>query len=41
MKLLEAIKEHSRTGYWVRCSDDIERLLYPFILILSADYEEQ
>ena len=41
LKLLEAIKYHSRTGCWIRCGDDIERLLFQFILILCADYEEQ
>ena len=40
-KLLDSIKEHSKTGYAVTCGDGIERLLFPFIVILSADYEEQ
>jgi hypothetical protein len=39
--LLESISIHSRTGCWVRCGDGINRLLYPVILILAADYEEQ
>jgi len=25
----------------VECGDGIEQVLYPFIVILSADYEEQ
>lgn len=41
LKLLEAIKYHSQTGFWIKCGDAIERLLFPFILILSADYQEQ
>jgi hypothetical protein len=40
-RLLESIKLHLQTGCSVVCSDGIERLLFPFILILSADYEEQ
>ena len=40
-RLLESIKLHSWTGCSVVCGDGIERLLFPFILILSADYEEQ
>ena len=38
-KLLDTIKEHSKTGFSVKCG--IEWVLYPFIIILSADYEEQ
>jgi len=40
-RLLESIKLHSQTGCLVVCGDGIERLLFPFIPILSADYEEQ
>lgn len=40
-KLLESLRLHSRTGCSVMCGDGIERLIFPFILILSADYEEQ
>ena len=28
-------------GCWVRCGDKVERHLFPFVFILSADYEEQ
>ncbi|KAG1788983.1 uncharacterized protein HD556DRAFT_1433910 [Suillus plorans] len=41
LKLLESIIQISRTGYWFECGDAIRRLLWPLILILSADYEEQ
>jgi hypothetical protein len=40
-KLLESISAHSKTGFWYECGDLITRHLFPFILILSADYEEQ
>ena len=39
--LLKSISVHSCTGCWVRCGDGINCLLYPVILILAADYEEQ
>ena len=38
---LDKITEYSKTGYAYHCADHICRLLFPFILILSADYEEQ
>ncbi|KAG2118345.1 hypothetical protein BD769DRAFT_1629698 [Suillus cothurnatus] len=40
-KLLESIIQISRTGYWFEYGDAIRHLLWPLILILSADYEEQ
>ena len=40
-KLLETIKYHSKIGFMIVCSDRVERCLFPFIVILSADYEEQ
>ena len=40
-RLLESIRLHSQMGCSVVCGDGVERLLFPFILILSADYEEQ
>ena len=39
--MLESIMSISSTGSWFRCGDDIVRHLFPYILILSADYEEQ
>lgn len=39
--LLAKLKEYAATGCTVMCGDDIERLIVPLILILSADYEEQ
>ena len=40
-KLLESIEAYSATGCWVACGDGIERNIYPLILVLAADYEEQ
>jgi acyl-CoA thioesterase FadM len=41
LKLLESAIWHLKTGYHHKCADDIIRWLFPIILILSADYEEQ
>ncbi|PPQ82862.1 hypothetical protein CVT24_008300 [Panaeolus cyanescens] len=41
IKLLEAISRQSVDGQHIHCGDDIIRRLYPFIVILAADYEEQ
>ena len=41
VKLLETISWKSITGHWEKCGDDIDRQLFPLVLILSADYEEQ
>ncbi|KAH9971889.1 hypothetical protein BJV74DRAFT_799089 [Russula compacta] len=30
-----------KTGCWVECSDGIQQWIFPVVLILSADYEEQ
>ena len=40
-KLLESIEAYLATGCWVKCGDGVERNIYPLILVLSADYEEQ
>jgi len=40
-ELLDSIHIHSKTGFHIRCGDGIVRHLFPAILILSADYEEQ
>jgi hypothetical protein len=40
-KLLESIEEHSINGCWVPCGDGVNRNIYPLVLILAADYEEQ
>ncbi|KAG2078672.1 hypothetical protein BDR04DRAFT_1124392 [Suillus decipiens] len=40
-QLLASVEKHSKTGYWFECAGRIQRCLWPLILILSADYEEQ
>jgi len=40
-KLLESIEGYSFVGCWQECGDKIQRFLFPFIFVLSADYEEQ
>ncbi|KAG2142880.1 uncharacterized protein EDB93DRAFT_1241527 [Suillus bovinus] len=40
-KLLEHATQYSKTGYSHKSHNDILRWLFPVILILSADYEEQ
>lgn len=39
--ILSTIRDISRTGYQMRCADGTQRLLFPFIHTLIADYEEQ
>jgi hypothetical protein len=39
--LLETIILYSKTGFHHTCADTIHRWLFPILLILSADYEEQ
>ncbi|KAG2111377.1 hypothetical protein BD769DRAFT_1392097 [Suillus cothurnatus] len=41
LKLLEAVIVHSKSGYWFECWDHVQHLLWPLILILSANYKEQ
>ena len=41
LKFLEHIAQYSKTGYSYKCYNNIPRWLFPVILILSADYEEQ
>ncbi|KAG2151677.1 uncharacterized protein EDB93DRAFT_1240030 [Suillus bovinus] len=41
LKLLELVMQHSKSGYSHTCYDKIAHWLFPIILILSADYEEQ
>lgn len=41
LELLKEVIGYTKTGIYHTCGDGIERLLYPILLILSADYEEQ
>ncbi|KAG2103089.1 uncharacterized protein F5147DRAFT_580627 [Suillus discolor] len=40
-KVLASIIPPSKHGHWANCWDDVVRLFYTLVLILSADYEEQ
>lgn len=40
-ELLESIQKLSKIGYHIGCADGVIRHIFPAILILSADYEEQ
>ena len=40
-ELLDSIQACSQVGFYIKCADGVIRHLYPVILILSADYEEQ
>lgn len=39
--LLRNVAKHAEDGYKKECGDGIERILFPIILILASDYEEQ
>ncbi|KIP01685.1 hypothetical protein PHLGIDRAFT_80257, partial [Phlebiopsis gigantea 11061_1 CR5-6] len=39
--ILESVEILSKVGFVIVCGDKIERKLYPYLHILSADYEEQ
>jgi hypothetical protein len=39
--IIKSISGPSIIGQMVKCGDEITRLLYPIILILAADFEEQ
>ncbi|KAH9161604.1 hypothetical protein EDB89DRAFT_2080510 [Lactarius sanguifluus] len=39
--IIQSIITHSKTGCWIECGDGVRRWLFPIVLILSADYEEQ
>ncbi|PPQ84228.1 hypothetical protein CVT26_012893 [Gymnopilus dilepis] len=40
-EILDSIRLHGKTGYVKTCGDNVSRWLWPIILILCADYEEQ
>ena len=40
-ELLGSLMQHAKHGCNVRCGDDVIRWLFPIILILLADFEEQ
>ena len=40
-EIVSSIESLTETGHHLRCGDNIDRTVFPHILILSADYEEQ
>ena len=40
-EILATIQKLSKVGYNIECADGVVRHIFPAILILSADYEEQ
>jgi len=40
-EIVKSIESLAETGHHLVCGDGVERLVFPHILILSADYEEQ
>ncbi|EPQ50176.1 hypothetical protein GLOTRDRAFT_82536 [Gloeophyllum trabeum ATCC 11539] len=40
-QLLASVEKYSHSGVWIECGDGVTRHLFPAVLILSADYEEQ
>ena len=40
-EIIESLELYAKTGYRLKCGDGVQRWLFPIILILSADYEEQ
>lgn len=41
LEFLKEVALYSRTGYQVRCGDRVDRTLFPYIHIVSADYQGQ
>lgn len=39
--IVESIEEYAELGFALDCGDGVRRKIYPSILIISADYEEQ
>jgi hypothetical protein len=42
LEILKTLEQYAKTGwYFTGCADEIPRWLFPVVLLLSADYEEQ
>ena len=39
--IIRSIIAHSKTGCWLECGNGVKRWLFPIVLMLSVDYEEQ
>jgi Plavaka transposase len=40
-EVVESIEKFTELGFALDCGDGVRRKIYPSILIVSADYEEQ
>jgi hypothetical protein len=40
-EIVKSIEKYAELGFALDCGDGVRRKIYPFILIVSADYEEQ
>ena len=40
-EIVSSIESLTETGHHLHCGDKVDRTIFPHILILSADYEEQ
>ncbi|TFK18308.1 hypothetical protein FA15DRAFT_603515, partial [Coprinopsis marcescibilis] len=40
-KMLQSMVQYTESGFFFQCGDNIERCVFPLVMILSADYEEQ
>lgn len=40
-RILKCLRSKRKRGGWVECWDELQRLMFPIVPILSADYEEQ
>ena len=40
-EIIKSIEALTETGNQIKCGDGVEHNIFPHILILSADYEEQ
>lgn len=40
-EILKSIEQYAKTGCSVLCGDGVVRRIWPYIIMVSADYEEQ
>ena len=39
--IIQSIVGHSKMGCYIHCGDNVRQWIFPFVIILSADYKEQ
>jgi len=40
-EIISSLEPHTKFGHNLRCGDGVSRTIFPHIIILSSDYEEQ